>query len=226
MPKEQNPSPPQRQPKESEEASSTASAPASGSDFGFVEDTGPAFDPDAAPQEPPTPPPAEEPALAIQWEEDAIGGLLATKGRLLHAVIGVSEEDWLYTELDLAAIAPPLTRIFNRYEPIARYAAFGDPILVASAMGAYAARSALERRYALADAAPAPTETDIPPAADLPAVPASEAPSPQTPPRQAAAFPTPPAAPAPAPPPPPPPGQPRPGEAPVDPAAVDWSVEG
>jgi hypothetical protein len=157
-----------------------------------------------------------------------IGSLLGVKGRLLHATIGVSEQDWQYTDLDLQAIAPPLTRICNRYEPIRRYARYGDPITLATALAAYGTRSLLERSQELQARAAEGDTVPIAPAGEE-GFPTPGAETPATPPRQAGSFPTS----TPGPPPPMQPSEgpapvppPRPGEAPVDPAAVDWEVGG
>src|SRR3954447_26889334 len=156
-------SPPSQRPSQSpgdEGASSTASVPGSDSDP-LVGDAGPAFDPDS-------PPAPEQPPLAAaeileglpEWEEEVIGNLLGLKGRVLHALAGVAAEDWLYTELDLAAIVPPLVRILNRYEPPRRYAGHADPIMVAFGVGGYGLRSVIERQQALA--AEEPPQTEMP----------------------------------------------------------------
>jgi hypothetical protein len=156
-----------------------------------------------------------------------ISGLLGVQGRALHAGIGVAEQDWVYTEADLAAIAPPLTRICNRYEPVRRYAAHADPVMVLMGVGATITRSMLERRQVLTQEENDGGTRPIAPAGDQPAPP-SEAPRPETPPRQAASLPNappgpPPMQPSEGPAPPPPP---RPAEAPVDPTEVDWEVGG
>lgn len=229
MPDEPSPSPApsQASPPSPAEGSSPDSGRASQSDTaGFIADAGPAFDPEAAAAEaPPTPPPfAAEQLLELEWEEDAIKGLLGLQGRVLHAAIGVSEQDWTYTDLDLQAIAPPLTRICNRYEPIRQYARHADPVALATGLAAYATRSLLERRRELEEAAPAPDTEPIPPAGEAP-VPSSEAPAP--PPRRGGSFPT--AVPSGPPPPPsasPPPPPPRPAEAEVDASKVQWQVGG
>jgi hypothetical protein len=173
------------------------------------------------------PAPAPEPAAEqlVQWEEDTIRALLTLKGRGLHAAVGVAEEDWRYTELDLAAIAPPLARICNRYEPIQRFAKYSDPLTLAFAFGAYGVRSLEERQHELGVQAELDADTvPIEPLGPEDAVP-SPPPAP-APPRQAANFPTvaavpPPMQPSEGPAPPPPP---RPAEAPVDPTAVEWQV--
>lgn len=154
--------------------SSTESGRASQTGDVFVADPGPAFQPGDAPE--PEQPAAELHALpepAPEWMEDTVRGLLSTKGELLHALVGVADEDWRYTEVDLQAIAPPLTRILNRYPATAAAAAFGDPMLLAVAMSAYGIRSARERSEMLQAIAeepdqpitgvPAPAGTEPPP---------------------------------------------------------------
>jgi hypothetical protein len=207
----------------SEVASSEASATGSHSDSppGFIADRGPAFDPDAAAEQSaaaPPRPPDPSPIAAIEWEQDTIESLLGLKGRALHAAIGVAEEDWHYTELDLAAIAPPLTRIANRYEPIQRLAQHADPLILLFALGGYGVRSLEERAAALRELEPVDGDELEEPIAAGP-----EPPRPQTAPRQTQPGPVqPPPAPAtPAPAPQPPP---RPAEAPIDPWQVHWEV--
>lgn len=224
-PSELSPSPsPESVPSPSEAASSPASGRASQSDS-FIADAGPAFDPEAAGAEMPPPAPAgAEPAEFVQWEEDTIEALLGLKGRALHAAVGVAEQDWRYTEVDLAAIAPPLTRICNRYEPIQRLAKYSDPMTLAFALGAYGVRSLEERQAELREEEGYEPDTRPIPPAEEPPVPPGPGPAP--PPRQASSFPTTTAVPppsaqpseAPAPP------APRPAEAGVDPAEVEWQV--
>lgn len=125
--------------------------------------------PDApAPGELRTPPPD------VEWTQRQVRSLLEVQGRATHAVVGVGEQDWLHTEADLAAIAPPLTRILNRYPATAAAAAIGDEALLIAGVGGYAMRSWLERkqelqRRAATAAAPAPRDagpgTTAPPAA-------------------------------------------------------------
>lgn len=207
-------------------ASSRASSRASQSEDPFIADAGPQFDPEAAPA-PPPPPPVDAPLEQLaEWEETAIRSLLGVKGRVLHAAAGAAEQDWLYTELDLDAIAPPLTRIANRYEPVRRYAGFSDPVMVFIGMAGYATRSLVEARQAREAAEGDGGTRPIPPAAEAPAT--AEPPRPDTPPRQAASMPSAPAG-APAPPmqptegpAPAPPA--RPAEADVDPTAINWET--
>lgn len=147
---------------DSSAASSAASPTSSG---GFIADPGPTFDPEAAAAAPPPPIQDAEPVAAIEWEQDTLESLLTLKGRAMHAAIGVGEDDWRYTELDLKAIAPPLTRIANRYEPIQRLAKHADPLVLFFAFGGYAVRSLEERAAVLRALEPADVE-EIPPLSD------------------------------------------------------------
>jgi hypothetical protein len=129
-----------------------SSAPASSADD-FLSDAGPAFDPKAAP---PAPEPELEDELLQeleQWDEKQIRELLTLQGEITHAVFAAGPDDdetWYQTERDLNAIAPPLTRIANRYDAIRAAAAAGDEILLASAVSRYAARNYVKRRRLLA----------------------------------------------------------------------------
>jgi hypothetical protein len=153
----QRPSPsPNGQPAEdSSAASSTGSAPASKTSKSaaglFIGDPGPAFDARAAADAPP--PELGQPALPeLLWEEASVRGVLTAQGAAVHMAIGKGEQDWLYLEGELATIAPPLTRILNRYPQTQALAAGGDAIAAAIGFGAYGMRSILERRAALLEA--------------------------------------------------------------------------
>lgn len=136
--------------------SSTGSGKASQADAAaaFVSNPGPEFQPGDEP--PPVagagdvePPLQLLPSLEPEWEDEAVARLLVAKGELLHTFVGVADDDWRYTEADLRAIAPPLSRILNRY-PATKAAAVGqDPLALAIATSAYAIRSAQERAAAL-----------------------------------------------------------------------------
>jgi hypothetical protein len=86
------------------------------------------------------------------WEQETIEKFLQGTGVGLHMLAGAGEKDWLMTKADLERIAPPLTRIANRYEPLARLSPYGDPLLVAHGFALYGWRSALERKRAMRDA--------------------------------------------------------------------------
>lgn len=131
-------------------ASSTASSAASPPSGGpFVGDPGTAFDPRQAPPAPELEDEPEE-VLAIEWEEDQVRRWLMVQGELGHALAGVGDNDWKYTEADLVSIAGPLSRILNRYEPTRAAAAYSDPASVIFGFSMYTIRSAGERRKALA----------------------------------------------------------------------------
>lgn len=216
------PSPKRSDPPPDEAASSRASGRASRSESSFIGDAGPEFDPEAAPPPPPPVREAEPPPL-IEWEPETIEALLRLQGRGLHAAVGVAEQDWLHTELDLAAIAPPLTRICNRYEPIQRLARYSDPLTLAFALGAYGVRSLEERREVLSG------HEDTEPIAPAEEAAINAEPPPTPAPRQASGYPSAAGGPprtmqpteAQAPPPPR-----RPAEADIDPTQVEWEKIG
>lgn len=96
--------------------------------------------------------------------------LLALQGEITHAFLAAGPDDddtWLQTDKDLGAIAPPLTRIANRYDALRAAAVAGDEILLASAVSRYAARNYIKRRRYLAaqqDQGPQPvTGREAPP---------------------------------------------------------------
>jgi hypothetical protein len=86
------------------------------------------------------------------WEQETIETFLRGLGVGLHMIAGAGEKDWLMTQADLERIAPPLTRISNRYEPVLRLSPYADPLLVAHGFALYGWRSTLERKRALRDA--------------------------------------------------------------------------
>lgn len=121
----------------------------------YVEETGPGIPelPEPTVEQPLEGEPPEPPQL---WEQDTIEDLLEGLGSGLHLMLGKGPDDWEMTEVDLARIAPPLTRIANRYEPVARLAPMADPILVARGFALYGWREAIRsRNFARQAAAPA-----------------------------------------------------------------------
>jgi hypothetical protein len=115
-------------------------------------DAGPTFDAGATP--PPAAVPLDEPhpsAKVDLWTTDRIRTVLETQGAVVHGLVAVDSEslEWLYTEADLKAIAPPLTRILNRYDVTRAAAAASDELSVAVGLAGYAARSWSERQRAL-----------------------------------------------------------------------------
>jgi hypothetical protein len=83
------------------------------------------------------------------WEQESVEQFLSGTGHGLHLLIGAGEKDWLMTRTDLDRIAPPLTRILNRYEPSLRASVYADPLLVTHGVALYAWRSTLQRQAAL-----------------------------------------------------------------------------
>jgi hypothetical protein len=138
---------------DSAEAPSGASSKASPSDVGLLGDAGPDFDPGAAPPPAATPPDEPHPSARVDlWSEDRVRTVLETQGAVVHGLVAVEPEstEWLYTRADLQAIAPPLTRILNRYDATRAAAAASDELAVAVGFAGYAARSYSERKSALA----------------------------------------------------------------------------
>ena len=104
------------------------------------------------------------------WDEPRIRELLTLQGEITHAALRVSDQDtetWKHTERDLKAIAPPLTRILNRYDVTRAAAAAGDEILLVTAVTRYGWTNYGRRRRLLAlQAAQEPqpiTGVDAPP---------------------------------------------------------------
>ena len=96
MPSDPNESPSPNPSRSPNQPPAAGSPPASGTPSAseeFVADTGPEFDPESVAAAPPPLEPEPELTAAIEWEEDAIAGLLRVQGRLTHAGIGVASED-------------------------------------------------------------------------------------------------------------------------------------
>ncbi|HEU4656853.1 MAG TPA: hypothetical protein VFR97_04990 [Capillimicrobium sp.] len=128
-------------------ASSTGSTDGLASALGL--DAGPAFDggDDAGPlalEEPPAP--------EIRWQLSTVKGLLTAQGMATHSLIAVDKdsEEWIHTQADLNAIAPPLTNILNRYDVTRAASAAGDELALIMGLAGYATRSIRERQQALA----------------------------------------------------------------------------
>lgn len=117
---------------------------------------------------PPVPPVPPEPMLAVFVGEEQVRGFLVAQGAAVHGLVAVEADssEWVYLESDLEAIAPPLTRIINRFPIVAAtFERFGDwPALGMGALG-YVGRSLEERSTdkarQLAEVEALPT-TDIP----------------------------------------------------------------
>jgi hypothetical protein len=125
----------------------------------YLEESGPGIPelPEAAAPAPELPPGGDPATIGLPgWEQETIETFLQGTGAGIHMLIGQTEKDWLMTEQDLKRIAPPLTRICNRWEPALRLSPVADPLLVAHGFALYGWRSALERRRALRDGEPEP----------------------------------------------------------------------
>jgi hypothetical protein len=152
-------------PGEGEEPSQSSSAGSSAASF--VADAGPDFDPRRAPEAPKV----EEPELPVEeWDEQRIRELLTIQGQVTHAALRVGAQDtetWVHTARDLDTIAPPLTRILNRYDITRAAAAAGDEILLVTAVTRYGLTNWTRRRRLLAaqeDEGPRPvTGVEAPP---------------------------------------------------------------
>lgn len=133
----------------SSKGSSTASATSAAA---FIGDPGPAFDAEGAADLPAPEPAAAQLSPDVEWEEATIRNLLTAKGEVLHTAIAVDKDsdEWRYTTGDLHAIAPPLTRILNRYDATRAAAATGDELALIIGLVGYAGRSIAERRVAIA----------------------------------------------------------------------------
>lgn len=119
----------------------------------YLEEGGPGI-PELAegPPAPDVPVGEDGPPLLPGWEQETIETFLQGTGAGVHMLIGQTERDWLMTKKDLERIAPPLTRIANRWEPALRLSPIADPLLVAHGFALYGWRSALEAKRAQRDA--------------------------------------------------------------------------
>lgn len=130
-------------------ASSTGSSAAS--EFFAADGHGPTFD-GSAEERPDAPELAPDPAAADAqpgWDRATVESILIAKGAVLHGLVGVAEGDWAYTADELRAIAPPLTRILNRYSITATAAGTGDELALMIGLGGYVTRSYREREREL-----------------------------------------------------------------------------
>ena len=99
------------------------------------------------------PPPELTPEGFDFVDEETIRSALQAQGALLHGAVAVDKasDEWVWLQAELDAIAPPLTRICNRYPAAARVVAMvGDPAAVVVTTGGYARRSLAERAAAKA----------------------------------------------------------------------------
>ncbi|MFL5910773.1 MAG: hypothetical protein ACJ768_09435 [Gaiellaceae bacterium] len=153
------PSSPTRPSPSDDEARSASSPTASSAASEFAADPGPAFDPEGAPA---APEPEEDRSGWFEdphWEESTIRDALVLQGEIAHSLVEWRLEldgtdVWQHTQKDLRAIAPPLTRILNRYEPTRLAAAAGDEALLAAGLMRYASRNVMRTRRAMANRQP------------------------------------------------------------------------
>jgi hypothetical protein len=96
------------------------------------------------------------PSLYPGWSEEHFHTILTGFGSGMHILLGQTNEDWLMTAEDLERIAPPMTRMANRWEPALKASTYADPFLVAYGLTLYVWRSMLERARAIRDAEPEP----------------------------------------------------------------------
>jgi hypothetical protein len=92
-------------------------------------------------------PPSAEP---IEWTPERCAFLVRGAGLVLHTADGLSREPegaelWRATEDDIGMIAPPLSRIMNRYEPARRLAGVSDEAELAIGVLAYTRRQLVAR---------------------------------------------------------------------------------
>lgn len=136
------------------EDSSTGSSAATSD---FIADPGPEFDPKQAGQDATdrdadrllSVAPGGETGIEVEWDPAAVKSMLQAQGAAVHAVAGKAEEDWAYTSQELSAIAPPLTRILNRYDATRVAAATGDEFALLLGLTGHTMRSLQERKAAL-----------------------------------------------------------------------------
>ena len=117
---------------------------------GFVSDAGPEFDPELSPEPPELElvDPELEEELSEGWEEKQVREILTTQGSATNFFLRLHPDDetWKHTEEDLSAIAPPLTRILNRYDATRALSAAGDEVVLGTALFNYGARNVTQRR--------------------------------------------------------------------------------
>lgn len=128
----------------------------------FTTDAGQPFNAEGAPPSRVPEPEAEETAELVLWDERRIRQLLTAQGAALHMLVAVDKasDEWVHTQADLEAIAPPLTAILNRYPATQAAAAAGDELALVVGLGGYVARSYRQRMRDLA--ALAEGEVDVP----------------------------------------------------------------
>lgn len=156
------PTPPPSEPAAAASSEPSAKGSASRRRSGLVADPGPAFNAERAGD---APPPAELHALPEPppgWEEPQVRTILRAQGLVVHNAVAVEKEgeEWVYTATELDTIAPPLTRILNRYDATRAAAGTGDELALVIGLTGYVGRSWVERRRALSAIAAAEEEPE------------------------------------------------------------------
>lgn len=115
----------------------------------FIGNAGPAFDPETAP-------PVDSAVTGEVYDDEPVGWqpaklrrIVKTQGITTHELVGVGQEDWLWRDSELDAIAEPLAAMLNEI-PVARAAAaVSDEATVAAVLAEYCIRSVRERSRVL-----------------------------------------------------------------------------
>nr|MDQ2896738.1 hypothetical protein [Actinomycetota bacterium] len=135
-------------------APADSSPASSAAEFFDAAHQGPGFDPETAPAAPVFDDEDDLDQVAEEgWREESIEEYLTMIGDVAHAALRVGEEDQetgKMTERDLKRIAPPLTRILNRYDTTRALAVAGDEGLAIAGLAAYGTRNYTRRRRLIA----------------------------------------------------------------------------
>lgn len=98
----------------------------------------------------------------LGWDVEVVRLILRAQGAGAHAFLAAGHPDaFRMTEADLEAIAPPLTRILNRYDATRAAAAMGDEAALVIGYGQYGIRSMRQRGQAIAEREAAETAPEI-----------------------------------------------------------------
>lgn len=111
----------------------------------FVGNAGPRFDPEQAQEAGPVP----LHVLDVAWEPGRIKTMVRAQGLLTHDLVGVGQQDWLWKDHELEALAEPMANTLNKIPATRAAAAVSDELTVGAVMFEYAARSIRERRQVL-----------------------------------------------------------------------------
>jgi hypothetical protein len=94
------------------------------------------------------------PPQILEWTPERAGAIVRAGGFLLHTADPIARDEvakelevdlWRATEDDVSAIAPPLARILNRYEPARRLAGVSDEMELAFGMIGYLRENMADR---------------------------------------------------------------------------------